>query len=49
MERGIIKRIPKHGVKILGNGELEKKLDLEGFLYSNSAKEKIEKSGSKIL
>lgn len=48
IEKNIISRLPKNGVKILANGELGKKLELKGFLASESAKKKIEKSGSKI-
>ncbi len=48
VERGIIKKLPKYGVKILANGELEKKLTLKGFMASKAAIEKIEKSGSKL-
>ena len=36
-------------VKILGTGELTKKLTISGCLYSASAKEKIEKAGGQIL
>ncbi len=43
-ERGIIKN-PRDGVKILGNGELTKKLDVKVNAYSASAKEKIESLG----
>jgi large subunit ribosomal protein L15 len=39
-------RIPK--VKILGEGEIEKKITIKGCLASASAKEKIEKAGGKI-
>lgn len=34
-------------VKILGSGKLEKKVDFRGFLYSQKAREKIEKAGGK--
>ncbi len=44
MEAGIIKD-PKDGVKILGNGELTKKLDVKVNAFSESAKEKIEAVG----
>ena len=44
MEKGIIKN-PRDGVKILGNGELTKKLDVKVNAYSASAKEKIEALG----
>ena len=44
MEVGIIKN-PKDGVKILGNGELTKKLQVKVDAISASAKEKIEALG----
>ena len=36
------------GIKILGNGSLEKKLTIQAHKFSRSALEKIEASGSKI-
>ena len=42
--KGIIKD-PADGVKILGNGELTKKLNVKLNAFSESAKEKIEKLG----
>ncbi len=42
--RGIVKN-PRDGVKILGNGELTKKLDVKVNAFSASAKEKIEALG----
>jgi len=35
-------------VKVLGNGELKKKLSLEGLLTTKTAKEKIEKAGGAV-
>ncbi|MBO4902229.1 MAG: 50S ribosomal protein L15 [Lachnospiraceae bacterium] len=46
MEKGIIKN-PKDGVKILGNGEFTKKLNVKVNAFSASAKEKIEALGGK--
>ena len=46
IEKGIIKN-PKDGVKILGNGELTKKLNVQANAFSASAKEKIEALGGK--
>ena len=46
VEKGIIKN-PKDGVKILGNGELTKKLDVKVNAYSASAAEKIQAAGGK--
>ena len=48
LKEGIIETIPSGGVKILSDGELKKKLVIKGFKFSIKAKEKIEKSGSKI-
>ena len=44
MAQGIIKN-PADGVKVLGNGELTKKLNVKVNAYSASAKEMIEKLG----
>ena len=46
METGIIKSA-KDGVKILGNGELTKKLTVEANAFSEGAKAKIEALGGK--
>lgn len=48
LKNKILKEIPLGGVKILSGGELAKKLIFKGFKFSEKAKEKIEKSGSKI-
>ena len=42
--KGIVKN-PRDGIKILGNGELTKKLDVKVNAFSASAKEKIEALG----
>jgi large subunit ribosomal protein L15 len=41
---GLVKKV-YDGVKILGNGELSKKLTVKASAFSESAKEKIEKAG----
>ena len=46
IENGIIKHA-KDGVKILGNGELTKKLNVKVNAYSEGAKAKIEALGGK--
>ena len=43
-EAGIVKE-PRDGVKVLGNGELTKKLTVKLTAYSKTAKEKIESLG----
>ena len=44
IEAGIVKN-PRDGVKILGNGELTKKLTVQANAFSASAKEKIDALG----
>lgn len=44
VEAGVVKN-PRDGVKILGNGELTKKLNVKADAFSASAKEKIEALG----
>jgi len=46
LESGIIKKV-KDGVKILGKGELEKKLEVRANRFSKSAVEKITAAGGK--
>lgn len=46
IETGIVSN-PKDGVKILGNGELTKKLTVKANAFSAAAKEKIEALGGK--
>lgn len=44
VEKGIVKN-EKDGIKILGNGELDKKLTVKAHKFSASAKEAIEAAG----
>jgi large subunit ribosomal protein L15 len=46
-ERGIIKNM-QDGVKILGDGELQKALHVKAHKFSKSAAEKIQKAGGSI-
>ncbi|RKD25421.1 LSU ribosomal protein L15P [Caminicella sporogenes DSM 14501] len=45
-EAGVIKKI-KYGLKVLGDGELQKKLTIKAHKFSKSAIEKIEAAGGK--
>lgn len=42
---GIVSKVEEYGVKILGNGELTKKLVVKANKFTKSAVEKIEKAG----
>ena len=42
---GIIKKVEAYGLKVLGNGELEKKLTIKANKFTASAIQKIEKAG----
>lgn len=46
-EKGIIKK-QLAGIKVLGNGKLDKKLTVRAHRFSSSAIAKLEESGSKI-
>ena len=46
LEKGILSKC-RYGVKVLGNGDLTKKLTVRASAFSASAKEKIEKAGGK--
>jgi large subunit ribosomal protein L15 len=46
-ERGLVKKV-LDGVKILGNGEITKKLTVKAHKFSESAKQKIEAIGGKV-
>ncbi len=46
LEKGILSKCV-YGVKVLGNGELTKKLTVRASAFSAGAKEKIEKAGGK--
>lgn len=45
-EMGLVKK-QLDGIKVLGNGNLDKKITVKATMFSKTAKEKIEKSGGK--
>ena len=47
LEKGILSKC-QYGVKILGKGEITKKLTVQATAFSASAKEKIEAAGGKV-
>lgn len=44
LEKGIISKVEKYGIKVLGNGKLEKSLNVKASKFSQTAREKIEKA-----
>ncbi len=46
INKGIVKNI-KDGIKILGNGEINRPVTVKAHKFSKSAREKIEKAGGK--
>ena len=46
LSKGILKKCP-YGYKVLGNGKLTKKVNVEASAFSQSAKEAIEAAGGK--
>lgn len=47
-ERGMISKIEKDGLKVLGRGELDKKLTVQAAKFSETAKAAIEKQGGTV-
>ena len=47
IEKGIFSKIEEYGVKVLGNGNIDKALTIKASKFSKSAIEKIEKAGGK--
>ncbi len=45
IEKGILSKIEEYGVKVLGNGKLEKVLTIKADKFSESAKKKITEAG----
>ena len=48
LEAGILSKVEKDGVKILGNGELNVALTVKANKFTNQAKEKITAKGGKV-
>ena len=48
LEKGILSKVEEYGIKILGNGKIEKPLTIKANKFSESAKKKIKKVGGKI-
>ena len=46
LKKGVVKNL-KDGVKILGNGEIERAVTVKAHKFSKTAREKIEKAGGK--
>ena len=48
IEKGILSKVEEYGVKILGNGKLEKALTIKANKFSESAVKKIKKAGGTV-
>ena len=48
IQTGLVKQVKNGGVKVLGNGDLTKKLTVKAEKFSKSAADKIEKAGGKV-
>ena len=44
LEYGVLSKVEDYGVKVLGNGKLEKSLTVKAAKFSDSAKKKIEEA-----
>jgi len=48
IEKGIFSKVEEYGIKVLGNGTLEKALTVKANKFSESAVEKIKKAGGSV-
>ena len=48
-EKGYISKIEEYGLKVLGDGEITKKLTVKAAKFTASAKEKIENAGGQVV
>ena len=49
LENGIIDKVAKDGIKVLGNGDLDKALNITATKFTKSAKAKIEAAGGSAI
>jgi large subunit ribosomal protein L15 len=49
LQKKLISYLPKSGIKVVSNGELDKKVILKGFAFSASALARVEKAGATIV
>jgi len=47
VDKGLIRKITRDGVKLLGRGEIKKKLTIKDLAVSEGARKKIEEAGGK--
>ena len=48
MEKGLLRKVAKNGLKVLGDGELTRTLTVKAAKFSGKAKEKIEAAGGTV-
>ncbi|NLK07770.1 MAG: 50S ribosomal protein L15 [Firmicutes bacterium] len=48
VEQGLVRKLAQNGVKVLGNGDLEKALTVKAHGFTKSAAAKIEAAGGKV-
>ena len=45
LKLGVVRKLRKHGLKVLGSGELKRKITVKADIFSKSAVEKIQAAG----
>lgn len=48
LQSGVLSKIEPYGLKVLGNGELTKKLTVQASKFTESAAQKIQEAGGKV-
>ena len=48
VEKGVIRRIAKHGLRVLGDGQIDRPLHVSAHYFTGGAREKITKAGGTV-
>jgi large subunit ribosomal protein L15 len=48
VERGVVRKMSKHGLRVLGDGEIDRALHVSAHYFTESAREKITKAGGTV-
>jgi large subunit ribosomal protein L15 len=45
---GLVRKVPSHGVRVLGDGQVDRALHVSAHYFTESAREKITKAGGTV-
>jgi large subunit ribosomal protein L15 len=48
VEKGVLRKVAKHGLRVLGDGQVDRALHVSAHYFTESAREKITKAGGTV-